>query len=151
MNQTSPNGVDLIKSFEGFSAVPYADPAGIMSIGYGHKILPGELFDTITEDTGLALLRSDLFDTEQAVNELVTVPLNQNQFDALVSFTYNLGQGRLKESTLLQLLNDGDYQGASAQIIRWRFVGTTVSDGLYRRRQAEQALFDKPVNDSGTA
>jgi GH24 family phage-related lysozyme (muramidase) len=101
----------------------------------------------VTEQTALELLKEDLEEAEQAVNDLVTVPLNQNQFDALVSFTYNLGRRRLEESTLLKLLNDGQYQDASAQITRWRYIGHDVSSGLSRRREAERALFDKPVAD----
>lgn len=143
--RTSEAGIALIKSFEGFSATPYKDAAGHNSIGYGHKIQPGELFDRITEETAEALLRSDLADAENAVNDLVTVTLNQNEFDALVSFTYNLGRTRLEDSTLLQLLNTRDFDGASAQITRWKYIGTTLSSGLSRRREAERALFDKPA------
>src|SRR4051794_16225091 len=125
--QTSDAGIALIKEFEGFSAAPYKDGAGLMTIGYGHKIQPGELFDRISDDTADALLRDDLQEAEDAVNRLVTVALNQNQFDAMVSFTFNLGEGRLHESTLLALLNSGNYSGASAQITRWKYIGTSLS------------------------
>lgn len=141
----SDAGISLVKSFEGFSATPYKDGAGYNSIGYGHKIRTGELFDSITEETAEELLRDDLQDAEQAVNDLVTVALNQNQFDALTSWVFNLGRARLEESTLLELLNDGCFQAASAQITRWKYIGKSISDGLSRRREAERALFDKPV------
>jgi lysozyme len=139
--ETSENGISLIKGFEGFSSKPYPDVAGFLTIGYGHKINPGELFAEITEDQGEALLRTDLRSTEVAVNELVSVSLTQNQFDALVSFTFNLGRGRLAESTLLKLLNSGNYDGAAGQFERWAFVGLTKNAALVRRRQAEQTLF----------
>jgi lysozyme len=145
--QTSDTGIALIKEFEGFSATPYKDGAGLLTIGYGHKIQPGELFDTISNETAEALLRDDVQEAADAVNRLVTADLNQNQFDALVSFTFNLGAGRLQESTLLTLLNSGNYDGASAQITRWKYIGTTASPGLSRRREAERSLFDKPVTE----
>jgi lysozyme len=151
MMQTSDAGIALIKEFEGFSAVPYKCPANKMTVGFGHVIQPGELCDEVTEETALELLKDDLQEAEQAVNELVTVPLNQNQFDALVSFTFNLGRGKLEVSTLLAKLNLGDYQGASAQITRWRYIGNTPSNGLSHRREAERSLFDKPIAEESEA
>lgn len=139
----SENGLNIIKEFEGFSEIPYPDGAGLMTIGYGHKIRRGELFDKISETTALALLKDDMQEAENAVNTLVSAPLNQNQFDALVSFTFNLGTGRLKDSTLLILLNQHKYQDASAQFTRWKYIGKAVSPGLSRRREMERALFDK--------
>jgi lysozyme len=143
--QISDNGVALIKSFEGFSPVPYKDVGGLNTVGYGHRIQLGEMCDSVTEAEADTLLRKDLQTAEDAVNQLVTAPLNQNQFDALCSWTFNLGRQRLEDSTLLQLLNQPDYQGASAQITRWKYINHIVSDGLSRRREAERALFDKPV------
>lgn len=143
----SDTAINLIKKFEGFSASPYKDGAGLNTVGFGHKVEPGELFDNITEATAEALLHSDLADTEHAINTLVKVVLNQNQFDALCSWTYNLGVGRLNESTLLEKLNENDLQGASEQITRWKYIGTTLSLGLSRRREAERSLFDKPIED----
>ena len=143
--QISEAGITLIKGFEGFSVLPYKDGAGCMTIGFGHKVRQGEMYESITEETALELLKDDLQESEDAVNRLVEVELNQNQFDALASFTYNLGAGTLQGSTLLKLLNGGNYQGASGQITRWEYVRGTISTGLSRRREAERALFEKPV------
>ena len=139
----SGNCIALVKEFEGFSATPYKDGAGLNTIGFGHRIQPGELFDSITEETAEALLRDDLQEAEKAVNELVRIELTQNEFDALTSWVFNLGRERLAGSTLLELLNDGDIRGASAQITRWKYIGITLSPGLSRRREAERALFDQ--------
>ncbi len=87
------------------------------------------------------MLLAAVLTTEAAVNMLVTVPLNQNQFDALVSFTYNVGEGHLESSTLLKLLNQGDYMGAADQFLRWNKVDGQIILGLVRRRHKEQALF----------
>ena len=95
----------------------------------------------ITEDDAHNMLVEELNEYETYVNTLVSVPLNQNQFDALVSWVYNLGGGNLKASTLLKVLNSGDYEGVPAQIMRWNKAGGKVLEGLTRRRQAEADLF----------
>jgi hypothetical protein len=96
---------------------------------------------TITKEEAEKLLRKDVARFEDAVNSLVKVSLNQGQFDALVSFAFNLGSGALAESTLLRLLNAGDYEGAAAQFDRWVKAGAVTLEGLVRRRNAEEALF----------
>ena len=141
----SDAGLSIIKEFEGFSTVPYRDGAGKMTIGFGHLIRRGELFVEIDEDAGIDLLRDDVRDAENAVDTLVTVPLNQNEFDSLCSFTFNLGAGSLRDSTLLRLLNARDFDGAAAQFTRWKYIGDAVSNGLSRRREMERALFTKPA------
>lgn len=139
--KTSQAGIALIKRFEGFSSVPYKCPAGKMTIGYGHVIQPGESFQHITEQEATELLLRDLVKYETAVSLLVKVPLTPGQFDALVSFTYNLGPSALKSSTLLKRLNEGQYEVAGDNFQRWVNVNGKPMNGLVRRRAAEWALF----------
>lgn len=137
----SKAGLDLIKQFEGLYLQAYRCPAGVPTIGYGHTagVAMGQ---TITQQHADDYLRRDVRQFERAVARLVTVPLTQGQFDALVSFAFNLGEGALAQSTLLRLLNAGDYAGAAAQFDRWNKAGGRVLPGLVRRRAAERALFE---------
>lgn len=140
-------GLALIKEHEGWSPVVYICPAGKRTIGYGHVIKPGESFqEPISRRQGLELLVSDVATAEAAVERLVTVPLTDNQFAALVSFTFNVGQGNLERSTLLRLLNEGLYLGAADEFPRWCRSKGQVLAGLVRRRAAERALFLAPDN-----
>lgn len=143
--KTNQAGIDLIKHFEGLRLEAYLDTGGVPTIGYGHT-RGVRIGDTITEDQADRYLVDDLSDAERAVERYVAVPLNSNQFSALVSFTYNLGAGQLSESTLLRMLNDGYYQGASDQFKRWVYDDGVRLDGLVRRREAEQRLFDTPTS-----
>lgn len=138
----SPAGLELIKQFEGFRAKAYQCQAGVWTIGYGttKNIQKG---DTITEARATALLTHDIIDAEESVTRLVKVPLNQNQFDALVSFVYNCGVGNFGKSTLLKLVNKGDFIGAVGEFPKWNKAAGKPSAGLTRRRQAEAALFMK--------
>ena len=139
--KTSQDGVDLIKSFEGLKLTAYRDPVGVLTIGYGTTtgVSPGM---KITQSQAEAYLKQDLSRFEQAVKDDVKVSLNKDQFAALVSFTYNVGEGALTSSTLLRLLNQGDYQGAADQFLRWnKGDGGVELAGLTRRRKAERALF----------
>lgn len=139
--KTSDAGITLVKSSEGLKLVAYKCPAGIWTNGYGHTgpdVTPGMV---ITQAQADALLARDLERFETGVARLVKVPLNQNQFDALVCFSFNLGLGALQGSTLLRLLNAGDYAGAAAQFPRWNKAGGKELPGLTRRRAAEQSLF----------
>lgn len=138
---TSQKGLDLIKSFEGLRLSAYRCPADIPTIGYG-TTSGVKMGDTITKERAEELLREDVKRFEAQVFRLVKVPLSQGQFDALVSFVYNLGAGNLSNSTLLRLLNAGDYAGAAAQFDRWTKAGGKVLPGLVRRRAAERALFE---------
>lgn len=139
---TGAKGVALIKTFEGLRLEKYQDVVGKWTIGYGHLILPDESFSAaIPEAQADALLRQDLGISEKAVNQYVIVPLTQNQFDALVSFTFNLGIGNLKSSTLLRVLNARQYQDAANEFLRWDKAGGKQVAGLTRRRTAERALF----------
>lgn len=138
---TSQIGLALVKGFEGFRSAAYDDSAGLPTIGYGHLIKKGENYTEISEAEAETILAGDLFDAEEAVNELVKVWLTQNQFDALVSFVFNEGKGKFASSTLLKLLNAGNYTAAAQQFSRWVYVGKQVSLGLTRRREAEANLF----------
>lgn len=136
----SQNAVDLVKSFEGFESVAYRDQRDIWTIGYGHTagVQPDQ---TITEAQAEVLLSQDMMTADNAVNAYITADLTQNMFDALCSFTFNVGAGNLEHSTLRTLLNQGDKQGAADQFLVWNHVGGQVNVGLTRRREAERALF----------
>ena len=133
-------GIDLIKHFEGCELNAYKCPAGVWTIGYGHIKGVSEGM-SITQEQAEQMLLDELKEYENYINELVTVNLSQNQFDALVSWVYNLGPANLQSSTLLKVLNSGDYSGVPAQIERWNKAGGKVLEGLIRRREAESALF----------
>jgi lysozyme len=140
--QTGREGIELIKGFEGLRLSKYQDIVGKWTIGYGHLILPKESFpNPLTEKQAEDLLRKDLGNSEAGVTRLVKVKLSQQQFDALVSFTFNLGVGNLQSSTLLKKLNAGDYSGAADELLRWNKAGGKEVAGLTRRRAAERKLF----------
>lgn len=134
--------VEFISEQEGFSATPYKCPADKWTIGFGH--VAGVTADTpaITREEALDLLAEDIELAQSAVDKYVTVPLSDNQNTALVSFTYNVGIGAFKDSTLLKLLNAGDYMGATRQFHVWNHIGSQVSDGLTKRRLAEAEIFN---------
>ncbi len=139
--KTSKYGIDLIKHFEGCELKAYQCAAGVWTIGYGHTkgVQPG---DQWSESHANHMLEVELEEYENYVSTAVTVPLSQNQFDALVSWVYNLGNGNLTSSTMLKVLNSGDYAGVPAQIKRWNKAGGKVLEGLTRRRQAEADMFE---------
>lgn len=143
----SKNGINLIKDFEGFhkklpngDCTTYYCPANVLTIGYGctEGIKKGDVW---THDQAIAALRKELKRFEDAVNNLVKIEVNQNQFDALVSFAYNCGSGALGGSNLLKLVNKSDFDGAARQFGNWTRGGGRVLPGLVRRRAAEAALF----------
>ena len=134
-------GIELIKSFEGLRLAAYLDSVDVPTIGYGHT-KGVKMGDTCTEAEAEAFLVADLADAEGCVNRLVSVPLTQNEYDALVSFTYNLGCGTLKKSTLLRLLNESNYDAAALEIRKFNRAGGVPLAGLTRRRAAEEALFE---------
>jgi len=141
--QLSPLGLNLIRQFEGFRNHAYLDIAGIPTIGYGHRIQPGESFpDGLTEAQAAQLLAADADIAASAVTRHVKVPLTQGQFDALVDFVYNLGVARFAASTLLSALNALSYDAAASQLLRWDHAGSIEVEGLKRRRQAEFALWN---------
>ncbi len=144
--RTSINGIEVIKQFEGFSAKPYLCPANYLTIGYGHVISEKEKLSThhsplITKLQAEELLRHDLQKFESAISKLISVPLTQNQFDALVSFTYNLGAGALQRSTLRSKINRNEHQLAATEFLKWVYAGGRKLAGLLARRQAESTLY----------
>ena len=145
--KTSSNGTSLIREFEGFMASAYLCPANVWTIGIGTTVYPNgakvKKGDKCTEEQALEYLQHDLKSFEKTVNDSVKVDLTQNQFDALVSLTYNIGSTAFKNSTLLKKLNAKDYAGAADQFLVWNKGGGKVLKGLVRRRDAERALFLK--------
>jgi lysozyme len=146
--ELSDAGVKFIAEFEGWYEKPYNDPVGHCTIGYGHLIHHGpctasdrQEWGQISKQKGLELLRQDAAVAIKAINDGVKVPLNQAQFDALVSFVFNVGATAFAESTLLKKLNAGDYQGAGNQLMRWVYASGRVLPGLQRRRLAEREMF----------
>ena len=143
----SKTGIDLISSFEGIRLNAYDDGVGVWTIGIGTTVYPNGVKvkkgDKCTLEQAKEYFAHDLKRFESSVNKLVKVPLSQNQFDALVSLTYNIGSGAFNNSTLLKKLNKGDYQGAADQFLVWNKAGGKVLKGLVRRREAERALFLK--------
>lgn len=135
-------GIALTESFEGCKLTAYLDSTGVPTIGYGHTA--GVHLDmTCTQQQAEEWLKQDIQWAAQAVDHLVKVPLTQGEFNALTDFTYNLGYGSLEHSTLLKLLNAGDYHGAAAEIIKWNKAGGKVCAGILRRRQAETVEFER--------
>lgn len=139
--RVSQAGINKIKVYEALRLEPYQDASGKWHIGYGHLLLPGEWYDSITQEKAEQLLKQDLQIAEKAIKESVTVPLKQPQYDALVSFVYNVGITNFKKSTLLKKLNAGDYAGAAAEFPKWKYAEGKVIAGLIKRREHEQALF----------
>jgi lysozyme len=146
----SPKGRALTEQFESLRLTPYQDQRGVWTVGYGHTgadVVPGQSW---TVDQCEIALESDVAAAEAAINHGVSVSLNQNQFDALCDFTFNVGVGNFGISSLRTLLNQGRYKEACAQFAVWnkvRIAGVlTVSPGLSRRRAAEAALFSANPN-----
>ena len=142
----SEKGLNLIKEFEGLRLKPYKDAVGIPTIGYGNTYYEDgrkvSLSDpAITEARATDLLKMVVKRYEDAINRYVQVPITQNQFDALVSFAYNVGNENVRKSTLMKLLNRKQYMEAADQLLRWNKAGGKTLKGLTRRRQAERTLF----------
>lgn len=151
----SAKGMALTKQFEGLRLVAYQDQVGVWTIGYGHTGPDVHAGLVITQSQADALLQSDMTHAVACVNQYVTVGINQNQFDALVDFSFNLGCGSLHGSTLLTRINAGEFDLAAEQFLLWDHAGGVVVPGLLMRRQAEMALFKLvpdlvpvPISDS---
>lgn len=144
--RTSSRGLSLIKHFEGFSATVYLDVAGLPTIGYGHLLLEGErqnYGNGISHLEAEILLVDDLAVAERSVKKFITCALTQSQFDALVSFTFNLGSGTLQRSTLRRVINRDAQAAVSEQWMRFVWAGGRKVAGLVRRRAAELALYQE--------
>lgn len=141
--KTSENGKNLIKHFEGLRLNAYKCSSGVLTIGYGHTAFVKEN-EKITIGMAEYFLDKDLTIFEYAVNKYCKVPLNQNQFDALISFVFNVGENNFVNSTLLKLLNQKKYNEAANQFERWIFDNKKRPlEGLKRRRKMEKELFLK--------
>ena len=150
--ETSAAGLALLKQSEGFRGKVYLDVNGFPTIGYGHRLVHPESFPNgITEAQAAGILVVDLREAEQAVSRLVRVPLEQGQFDALVDFCFNLGQGRLAASSLLADLNAGRYDAAAEQILLWDHAGAEEIAALRARREAEFRLWHRRTGSSQEA
>lgn len=155
----SEDGINFIANHEGFVDRLYNDPGNHCTIGYGHLVHKGvcdgadpseqEFLDGVTEERAIELFRADLAEAERAVNTYVTVPLNQAQFDALVSFAYNVGSGNFRDSALLGKLNEGDYQDVPEQLNLWVYSSGKLMPGLVIRRQDEGNLFQYGIYGIG--
>ena len=139
--RTSKEGIALLKKFEGCELKAYQDSVGVWTIGYGHTKGVKDGME-ITKEEAEEMLKEELPEYENYINELVEIPLSQNEFDALVCWVYNLGPTNLLKSTLLETLNKGDKDGVPYQIRRWNKAGGVVLNGLVRRREAEALLFE---------
>lgn len=145
----SDDCIGKIAAIEVFRATPYPDWGGVITIGFGHVMRLGDTYASLTRDDATELLRMDVRVAEEAIAKLVRVTLTQNQFDALVSFTFNEGGGRLASSTLLKLLNAGDYAGAADQFLVWDKYHDAkgilrTSPSLSSRRASERETFLTP-------
>ena len=135
--KTSKFGIDLIKKYEGFAEQEYICPAGKITIGYGHVILPSEHFTKLTKEEATELLAKDLVSRENELNKLVKISLLQNQFDALMSLIYNIGIGNFKTSTLLKYINSNKLNEVPEQFRKWVYSNKVKLKGLVERRESE--------------
>ena len=156
--KTSEVGIQLIKRFEGCKLKPYLCPAKFWTVGYGHVLGNGATLAeadnrTFTKEEVDVLLRTDLARFERGVLRYCTVHLTQSQFDALVSWAYNLGLGTLQRSTMRQKILRQDGEAAAKELLRYDKVGGRTLKGLTRRRQAEYRLFTQldPITDTSTS
>ena len=136
----SEEGLSLIKKFEGCELKAYRCAANVLTIGYGSTKGVTEDME-ITKEEAESILKEEMHEYEGYVNDMVKVPLKQNQFDSIVSWVFNLGSTNLSSSTLLKKLNNSEYDEVPSQIKRWNKAGGKVLDGLIRRREAEALLF----------
>ena len=145
--KTGQKGINLIKTYEGLALKAYLCPANVLTIGYGHTgkdVIPDMQINEVTAEQ---ILKRDLEKFEKAVDRLVTSKINQNQFDALVSFTFNLGEGNLKSSTLLKKINvNPSDKSIGAEFLKWNKSGGRVLSGLTKRRASEVDLYFEPIN-----
>ncbi len=147
----SNTGLALTENAEGFRSSAYQDSVGVWTIGYGHTGADVHSGLTITAAQAQALLASDVSAAATFVNQAVTVALTQNEFDALVDFVFNLGRAAFAGSTLLALLNEGNFSAAATQFNRWDRAGGQVLAGLLTRRQDETALFTQDATAASPA
>lgn len=139
--KTSENGLELIKNFEGLRTEAYICSAGLKTIGYGHVLAANDNRSQISIQEAENLFAFDIKLTEFAVLRNIKVELKQNQFDALVSFTFNVGPAALQRSTLRQKVNRSEHEEAKEEFLRWIYAGGKVIPGLVKRRRVEAEMF----------
>lgn len=139
---TNIKGIELIKQFEGFKPEPYVCSGGYLTIGYGHKLLPSDNYKTINIEKAGVILENDLRRVERAVIKYIDSNINDDQFAALVSFTFNLGPAALQRSTLRQKINYGLYDEIEQEFLKWVYAGGRKLVGLVKRRRVESDLFN---------
>ncbi len=139
--KTSQKGINLIKSFEGFSHYNYFCPGGYKTIGYGHVVKKDEKFIKISKKIAENLLKKDVLFAEEAIYRLVNITINQNQFDSLVSFIFNIGSGAFQRSTIRKKINREEIYDASEEFLKWIKSGGLLINGLILRRKKERELF----------
>lgn len=144
---TNNNGIKLIKMLEGFKAEAYVCAGGYLTIGYGHKLLPSDPYKVITEEKAEQILHNDLRKVERAVLKYINAEINDDQFAALVSFTFNVGAAALQRSTLRQKINYGYYDEARKEFLKWTYADGRKIMGLVRRRKLESQLFGGVLNN----
>ena len=137
----SKEAINLIKNFEGLRTKSYLCPAGIRTIGYGHVLAANDNRKNISEKEAEELLRQDVIKSETSVLRNIIVNLTQGQFDALVSFTYNLGDAALQRSTLRQKINRHEHEEVPKELRRWIHAGGRILSGLVKRREAEAEMY----------
>lgn len=142
MRHITTDGLNMIVRFEGFSPTPYLCSGGYWTQGYGRAYGISRDSPPIDEDTALEWLREDIAAAERSVAKMIKVPLTAGQFNALVSFVYNLGPGRLQASTLRKKVNAGLHEEAPDEFRKWVFAGGRRSRGLIRRRNAEANMYE---------
>lgn len=138
---TNKHGIKLIKSLEGFRAEPYVCAGGYLTIGYGHRLLPSDSYKKISREKAEQILENDLCRVERAVLKYINVEVNDDQFAALVSFTFNVGVAALQRSVLRQKINYGHYDDGAKEFLKWVYAGGRKIIGLVRRRKLESDLF----------
>lgn len=139
-HRSSDRGIKLVKQFEGLRLQRYKDQAGLWTIGYGH-LIPSGTPVAISKEEADKLLHKDMAVARTAITKLVSVPLTQGEFDALVSFAFNLGQAKIAKSTLIAMVNERRYDRAAGQFSRWIYADGKPSKGLKERRRIERSVF----------
>jgi lysozyme len=149
MRRLSETGIAKLKELEGFCAKPYDDGFGYLTVGYGHRLHDGDtcFYGPLSEGVASRILARDVQHAEQAVDALVTIPLNQNQFDALVLFVYNVGIAAFTESTVLRIINDRLFNYVPHELFKWHFAHKKSVPGLVKRRLAEIHLWETPSKE----
>jgi lysozyme len=143
---TNQQGIELIKSLEGFRSEPYVCAGGYLTIGYGHKLLPSDSYKIVSPEKAQQILENDLRRIERLVLKYINVGINDDQFAALVSFTFNVGAAALQRSTLRQKINYGYYEDGAKEFLKWVYAGGRKIMGLVRRRRLESELFSGSVD-----